>query len=127
MKLIYHTLYRWFYFFESWGTPELSAMYILGLTWWMFAIGVIQLVRIAFGSPTIHIGEHFIAIIILFGLITLIIYWIYVRKGRFKEIDNYFNGEGGGGNSKGNIVTTVFLLLSIVLFFGIPLMENLNS
>jgi len=124
MKLTYHTLYRWSYFWDSPGTPELTAMYILGITLSMAAISVIQLIRIAFGSPVFNVAEHVFAITTLLVFITLIVYRIYVRKGRFKKIDNYFLYKAGYKKSKGDIVTTLYLLLSFGLFIRISLLKN---
>jgi hypothetical protein len=111
-------------FFDSYGTPELSAMYILGLTLWMVTISLFQLIRIAFDSQVINISEYSMATFILLGFITLIIYGAYVRKGKFKKIDDYFVNKDRFRNSRGNIVTTLYLLLSIFLFFGIVLLKK---
>jgi len=124
MKLLFHTLYRWSYYWESWGTPELSAMYTLGITLWMDAISIVQLIRIAIGSPVFDIAEHLFAAITLLIVITLIIYRAYVQKGRYKIIDHHIIYKDGYSKSRGDIVTTIYLLLIIGLFFRILLLKN---
>jgi len=123
MKLVFYTLYRWFH---GWNSPELSAMYLLGIVAWMLVINILQLIRIALGYQIFNLGKHFLLTFILFAIITLIIYFIYVRKRKFIEIDNYYSNKETFINTMGNIITVLYLLLTIVLFFGIPLVMNLS-
>lgn len=122
MKLIFYTFYRWSWIFYT-SAPHLTAMYFLSLCVSLNIVSIINYIKVAFGySP--RITEHMAAYLLLLGIIAGLNYLIYVKDKKYIIIDNYFQQKANFNKVKSNIITTVYVVITILLFFSLAFIKK---
>jgi hypothetical protein len=124
MKLLFFTLYRWAKRYNFWGTPHLSAMYFLSLFIFMNCLTVYGIYsKLVLGSSSTIPQVNKVLYILCLGIIVFIVYLLYLRNNRYIEVLEKFESEDDL-IMKGNIVTLLYITLSIAILFALAFYRN---
>ncbi len=119
MKLLFCTFYRWARKFDFWGTPHLSAMYLLGLLLTFNLITVIEYSKILTGSPNAPLSFNKVFVGILVLVSSFMIYLVFVRNKKYEAISKEYESSENYNLSRDNFITILYITLTILLLFSL--------
>lgn len=118
MKVIFYSLYKWAKKANYWDSPYYSALLFLSFFIFLNLLSLYVVCKIVLGDSPKLTGSKIIYVC-LYAIINLIVYWLYVRNGRYHKIEKFYDKKDNLNKQRWNLIAIIYIVFSIVVFFGL--------
>lgn len=129
LDIVFNQFYVWACRYNFANTPQLSAMYMLGLILFSNLITFICFIGMPLGFFIFNsFGDHIIvAVIIGLTITTLPIYLIYIKSKRYLDLCKDYEQKSPQKKRKFKYFTIAFIIISVVLFLVSALISGMYA